>query len=158
LEANEPHDAPAARSWAICAADTEYEARGEHMDLMSDGYVELQNAEVLVLAKQRLEERGLKPISKFRWPSMRDEFKIESGRRSKGLLLRYGPASFKALGIATDDSGPEGPKASWPPEISFALDALGTPTLDAIEDRRESTCTFRTIFVCARAGSGPIPR
>jgi len=107
----------------------------EHLAELSDGYVELKNAEVLKLAKQRLEERGLKPISKFRWLSMRDEFKIESRRRSSGLLLRFGPASFKALGIAWEESGLESPKAAWPPDIPPALDALGDSVLDAIEDR-----------------------
>jgi len=75
------------------------EILSEHLDEMREEYVELQNADVLAWANQRLKDRGLTPISKFRWPSIRDGFGIESGRRSKGLLLRFGPRAFRALGI-----------------------------------------------------------
>ena len=62
----------------------------EHLDELRDGFVELQNAEVLAWANQRLKDRGLTPISKFRWPSIRDEFKVSLIPCPEcGIVLKY---------------------------------------------------------------------
>src|SRR5207245_7707380 len=63
-----------------------------------------------------------------RWPSVRDEFKIESGRRSKGLLLRFGPLPIKYLEIESPLVTPESDRSSAKSVAAPALSPADSST------------------------------